>query len=163
MASDILLRAYPDLLFAWHRHSLLVTDRAGAIAGAGLPGLYERDVRLLSRHRLLVHGRPPRLDALSGVAWLIQAILGLWTYAPLHAVIIEPELPTWLPELTLRDLRVGDGRLSIAFRRRGERTDYRVLDREGPIRVLRQPPPQDLRTRPIERLRELVESLLPGH
>lgn len=67
MTSDILLRVYPDLLFAWHGHSLLVTDRAGAISGDGLQGLYEHDARLLSRHRLLVHGQQPRLDALSPV------------------------------------------------------------------------------------------------
>jgi hypothetical protein len=98
------------------------------------------------------------------VAWLIQAILGLWTYAPLHAVVIEPELLAWLPELTLRGLQVGDGRVAIQFKRdAGGTTDYRVLEREGHIHVLRQPPPEDRRARPLTRLRELVESLLPGH
>src|SRR5947208_2908181 len=66
MTSEILLRVYPDLLFAYHGHSLLVTDRQGNIA-SGLQGLYEHDVRLLSSWRLLVNGRPPRLDAISAV------------------------------------------------------------------------------------------------
>src|SRR5262249_29371864 len=60
---------------AYHERSLLITDRAGRVpgaahpadGGAGLEGLYERDLRLLSRHRLLLHGRPPRLDAHSAV------------------------------------------------------------------------------------------------
>lgn len=105
----------------------------------------------------------PQAWSASAVAWLMQSILGLWTYAPLGAVVIEPELPAWLPALTIRGLRVGDGRVSIQFKRDAAgTTEYRVIEREGAIRVLRQPPPEDQRTRPITRLRELVESLLPG-
>jgi glycogen debranching enzyme len=66
MTTELLLRVYPDHLFASRGRSLLITDRGGAIAG-GLQGLYEHDLRLLSRYRLLVHGRPPRLDASSAV------------------------------------------------------------------------------------------------
>ena len=61
-----LLRVFPNLVFAWHGRSLLVTNRAGAIT-EGVEGLYEHDLRLLSRLRLLVNGTPPRLDALSQV------------------------------------------------------------------------------------------------
>ena len=35
MADEILLRAFPDLMVASHRHSVLVTDRTGSI-GRGL-------------------------------------------------------------------------------------------------------------------------------
>src|SRR5215469_14452635 len=66
MANEILLEVYPNHCFASHGQSLLITDRAGAITG-GLDGLYEHDTRLLSRYRLLIHGRIPRLDALSSV------------------------------------------------------------------------------------------------
>lgn len=66
MTTELLLRVYPDHLFAYHGRSLLISDRSGVIAG-GLQGLYEHDLRLLSHYRLLVHGRPPRLDALSSV------------------------------------------------------------------------------------------------
>ena len=100
----------------------------------------------------------------SAVFWLVQAMLGLWTYAPLDVVIVEPELPAWLPQLTIRNLRIRDKRVSIQFRRQpGGKTDYRVLDREGRVHVLRQPPPEALAASPLTRLRELVESLLPGH
>jgi glycogen debranching enzyme len=106
----------------------------------------------------------PQAWSASAIAWLVQAMLGLWTYAPLHALVLEPELPVWLPRLVLRDLRVGDGRVSLEFERDdGGATDYRVLERSGSVRVLRQPPPEDVRARPLDRLRELVESLLPGH
>ena len=105
----------------------------------------------------------PQAWSASAVFWLVQAMLGLWAYAPLNAVIIEPELPEWLPRLTLRGLRVGKGRVSIQFKRQaGGKTDFRVLERDGPIRVLRQPPPE-APAGPVTRLRELVESILPGH
>jgi glycogen debranching enzyme len=106
----------------------------------------------------------PQAWSASAIVWLVQAMLGLWTYAPLGVVIVEPALPAWLPELTLRGLRVGRGSVSIQFRRTsGGGTDYRVLDKHGGIRVLRQPPPETLDVSPATRLRELVESLLPRH
>jgi glycogen debranching enzyme len=106
----------------------------------------------------------PQAWSASAIVWLIQAMLGLWTYAPLGVVIVEPELPAWLPELTLRGLRVGRGSLSIQFcRSAGGGTHYRVLEQQGGIRVLRQAPPETLDVGPATRLRELVESLLPGH
>src|SRR5438874_9857743 len=66
MTGEMLLRVYPDLLFAYHGRSLLITDRTGNI-GEGMEGLYVHDVRLLSRFRLLVNGQPPRCDAVSAV------------------------------------------------------------------------------------------------
>src|SRR5438128_10766859 len=64
--TEISLNVYPGLLFAYHDHSLLITDSTGNIA-EGLQGLYWHDTRLLSHYRLLVNGHPPRLDALSAV------------------------------------------------------------------------------------------------
>ena len=56
------------------------------------------------------------------------------------------------------------GRVSLHFKRQADgKTDYRVLEREGRVHVLRQPPPEAAQVGPGRRLRELVESLLPGH
>ena len=63
---EIALHVFPGELFIYDDRSLLVTDRDGNITG-GMCGLYEHDMRLLSCYRLLVHGEPPRLDALSAV------------------------------------------------------------------------------------------------
>lgn len=83
MHSEVLLGVYPDLRFAWHSRSLLATDRAGAVVGEGLQGLYEHDARLLSRWRLTVHQRVPRLVANSAVE----------TYASeaCHVAPLDPE------------------------------------------------------------------------
>jgi glycogen debranching enzyme len=106
----------------------------------------------------------PQAWSASAIFWLIQAMLGLWSYAPLNVLIIEPDLPVWLPELIIRDLRIKDARVSLHFKRRASgKTDYRILQREGRLHVLRQPPPDALHVSPARRLRELVESLLPGH
>ncbi len=98
----------------------------------------------------------------SAVIWLVQTMLGIWAYAPLNLLIVEPSLPPWLPELTLRDLQVGNGRVSIRFRReRNGKTDYRIVGRSGSkVRVLRQPPPDDLDATPFTRIRELAGSIL---
>jgi glycogen debranching enzyme len=105
----------------------------------------------------------PQAWSASAVVWLIQALLGLWSYAPLHALIVDPMLPDWLPELTLRDLQIGQARVSLRFfRDTSGQTDYQVLAREGTLHVLRQPPP-NAAVGAVTRLRELVESLLPGH
>src|SRR5687767_4748414 len=66
MTNEIALRVYPDLLFAYHKTSMLITDRAGAIED-GLQGLYDHDLRLISRYHMLVHGQAPRLDQISAV------------------------------------------------------------------------------------------------
>jgi glycogen debranching enzyme len=106
----------------------------------------------------------PQAWSASAIAWLIQAMLGLWTYAPLRTIIIDPELPEWLPELTLRDLRVADASISLQFQRDASgHTDYHVIEHEGRLHVLRQPSPQALNVGPGARLHDLVESLLPGH
>ncbi|HEV8191313.1 MAG TPA: glycogen debranching N-terminal domain-containing protein [Ktedonobacterales bacterium] len=105
----------------------------------------------------------PQAWSASAVMWLIQAMLGMWSYAPLQALIVDPALPDWLPELTLHELRVGQARVTLRFYRDGTgQTDYQVLAREGTLHVVRQPPP-NAPVGPVTRLRELVESLLPGH
>jgi glycogen debranching enzyme len=98
----------------------------------------------------------------SAVVWFLQAMLGLWSYAPLGLLLVDPDLPPWLPELTVRDLRVGKGRVSIRFRRqRDGTTDYKVLERHGGLRVVRQPPPDEVGIGPFTRVREAAGSFLP--
>jgi glycogen debranching enzyme len=100
----------------------------------------------------------------SSVFSLLQAMLGLFPYAPLKLLVIDPHLPDWLPEITLRDLRVGKARVTIRFRRRSDgRTTYRILDQQGTLHVVRQATPWSLTTGPAARLRDALASLLPAH
>jgi glycogen debranching enzyme len=100
----------------------------------------------------------------SSVFALLQALLGLYPYAPLKLLVIDPHLPDWLPEITLRDLRVGKAVTSIHFQRTADgRTKYRVLKKDGTLRVVRQATPWSLTTQPASRLWDALESLLPHH
>ena len=71
---------------------------------------------------------------------LVQSLLGLVPFAPLHLLLVDPVLPPWLPELTVRNLRVGDATVALRFwRDPDERSHYEVLEKTGELRVVRQP------------------------
>ena len=69
---------------------------------------------------------------------LVQIQLGIYPFAPLHAVaIVRPRLPPWLPELTIERLRVGTATIDLRFRRRSDGTaSWRVHRRRGALLVL---------------------------
>ncbi len=107
-------------------------------------------------------------DAQSPQAWsstalviAVQALLGLYPYAPLHLLLVDPHLPEWLPELCLERMRVGNARVTLTFWRdpRTGRTRYRVDELEGKLHVVRQPSPWSLTEGPLSRARDLLESL----
>lgn len=76
---------------------------------------------------------------------------------------MDPHLPEWLPELTLTHLRVGNARATIRFFRKTDGTsDYRVLDVDGPLRIVRQASPWSLTASFGERLKDLAGSAVPG-
>jgi len=57
----------------------------------------------------------------------LQAMLGLEPDAPAGVLRIDPALPAWLPDLTLRGLRVGAQVFDIAFQRTDAGTRHQVL------------------------------------
>jgi hypothetical protein len=70
---------------------------------------------------------------------LVQTLLGLRAHAPTRTLLLDPRLPEWLPELTLRRLRVGGARVDLQFRRgKDGATRFEVLDQHGRLRVVRQ-------------------------
>ena len=78
----------------------------------------------------------PQAWAAGSVFALVQAMLGLEPDAPAGVLRIDPVLPAWLPDLTLRGLRVGVQVFDIAFHRTGSGTDHQVL-RGDPAAVIR--------------------------
>lgn len=105
----------------------------------------------------------PQAWSASAVFCVIQSLLGLYPYAPLNLLLVDPHLPEWLPELTLRDLRVGQSRATIRFFRSASgATDYRVHEVIGHLHIVRQPSPWSLTASFGERLRDLVGSAVPG-
>lgn len=105
----------------------------------------------------------PQAWSASAVLCIVQAMLGLYPYAPLKLLVVDPHLPSWLPELTIRGLRVGEARATIRFFRTSDgSSSYRVEDVEGPLHVVRQPSPWSLTATTGERLVDALTSLLPG-
>ena len=104
----------------------------------------------------------PQAWSASAVFTLLQSLLGLYPYAPLDLLLVDPHLPEWLPEITLGGLRVGGAKLSIRFfRDKDGASDYEVLEKEGKLHVLRQPSPWSLTASWAERLKDALTSLLP--
>jgi hypothetical protein len=63
----------------------------------------------------------------------------------------------WLPDVTVRNLRVGQSRVSLRFRRdRSGGSRYEVLKKEGALRIVRQPPLDSLTVGLWERLGALI-------
>jgi glycogen debranching enzyme len=58
---------------------------------------------------------------------LLQAMLGIQPDAPNDRLYVDPDLPDWIPDLTLMDLRLGRRHLDIRFRRVGDKTEWDVV------------------------------------
>ncbi len=105
----------------------------------------------------------PQAWSASTIFYFVQAMLGLYPYAPLKILLVDPYLPSWLPEITLHDLQVGNAKVSIRFFRKEKgKSDYEILQKKGTLHVFRQPSPWSLTARFAERLKDALTSLLPG-
>ncbi|HXF37562.1 MAG TPA: amylo-alpha-1,6-glucosidase [Actinomycetota bacterium] len=68
---------------------------------------------------------------------MLQAMLGVSAMAHQNLLTVnKPHLPPWLNTVELRNMRVGDSRISLVFRREGEITSFSLLSREGDVRVV---------------------------
>lgn len=90
-------------------------------------------------------------------------MIGVYPYAPLKMLFVDPRLPEWLPELTLEHLQVGEAALKIHFYRKENGTsDYEIQDQRGTVHVVRQPSPWSLTAHFAERMKDILTSFLPG-
>lgn len=93
---------------------------------------------------------------------ILQALTGLYAYAPANALILDPHLPDWLPEITIEHLRVGKAVVSLKiFRATDGSSDYKVFDLQGTLHILRQPSPWSFTSGWGERIKDAITSLLP--
>jgi glycogen debranching enzyme len=88
----------------------------------------------------------PQAWSASAVVMLVQALLGIYPFAPAHVLaLVRPHLPEWLPAVTIRNIRVGDAMTSIRFERgRDGSTAFDVIDTSGQLFVVEMPPPQEV-------------------
>src|SRR5215510_1821177 len=69
----------------------------------------------------------PQAWAAGSVFMLTQALLGFQPDAPRNRLYVDPSLPYWLPDLTVRDLRIGKHKLDIRFWTEGDQTAFEVI------------------------------------
>ena len=122
-------------------------------------GGYDRDGR--AHPGAYPRANPSQLWNASAFALLVQVLLGIEAVAPYRLLFVDPDLPDWLPEVTLGGLRVGGATVSLRFRRRsGGGCRWEVLEKRGRLRILRQPPLDDLGVGWRGRLRALAAGAL---
>jgi glycogen debranching enzyme len=105
----------------------------------------------------------PQAWSASAPFTVMQALLGIYPYAPLNVLFVDPWLPEWLPEFSLEQMRVGQATISLRFtRNENGHTDYEVTELKGKLHVIRQPSPWSLTAGFGERVKDAIASLLPG-
>ena len=93
-----------------------------------LPELYTASERNESNFPVQYIGaNVPQAWAAGSVFMLTQALLGFLPDAPRNKLYVDPLLPAWLPDLTVRDLRIGAHKLDIRFWRQDGQTAFEVI------------------------------------
>lgn len=176
--------------FSYHRGSVWPVTNAAFVAGFSRYGLHEEMHRLakaffesaslFENHRLpevfgghaRTAGNPfpglytradwPQAWSASAPFTVMQALLGIYPYAPANVVFLDPHLPEWLPEVTVQRLQVGKAEVSLRFTREASgQTGFQIVDLRGTLHVIHQPSPWSLTSGWAERIRDAVDSLLP--
>jgi glycogen debranching enzyme len=118
------------------------------------------------RNELAHPGAYPRANrpqAWNQSVWplLVQSLLGIVPYAPLRLLIVDPLLPAWLPELIVRNLRVGNASVDLRFHRDEDgASHYDIIEKRGKLRIIRQPWLESLSATAFGRLADVAGSLL---
>ncbi len=159
-----------SILFGLRRYGF--DERAAALAGGlfDLGQLYELGrtpecVGGYARTEFPEPGAYPRANPLqlwnqSAYVMILQALLGIQPVAPLHTLVVDPVLPAWLPEVTIRHLRVGDARATIHFTRSEEGGAHaEIVELQGTLHLLHQPPIESLHATALDRLTAVLRSL----
>lgn len=103
----------------------------------------------------------PQLWNATAFPLIVQTILGLLPMAATRTLVIDPVLPAWIPELILRDLRVGDAKVTLrVWRDRDGTSKWEVLHQQGTLHVVRQPAPESVSATWMERTEGVLETIL---
>jgi glycogen debranching enzyme len=118
-----------------------ISEAASHFASYRLPELYAGVERQPGGFPVQYPGaNVPQAWAAGCVFHLLQALLGLEADAPRQRLYVQPELPKWLPEVTLHALSVGRAKVDLRFVREGdEKTRWEASVREGSIEVEERP------------------------
>ncbi|MGH7718989.1 MAG: glycogen debranching N-terminal domain-containing protein [Gemmatimonadaceae bacterium] len=103
----------------------------------------------------------PQLWNASAFPLLVHAILGFQPVAPLDLLVIDPVLPSWLPEVVVRDLKLAGATATLRFWRDDNGACHgEVLHKRGTLRLVKQPPLESLSAGAKDRFGALADSVL---
>ncbi len=78
----------------------------------------------------------PQAWAATAPFMLLQAMLGISAHAPSNSLTVDrPRLPDWLRSVETRGIRLGNSKVSLAFRQTGVSTAFSLLEQQGDVRV----------------------------
>jgi glycogen debranching enzyme len=163
-ASFILAFARYGLQGEMHRLAKAFFEAAAMFENSRLPEVFGGHARTTDAPFPGLYTRAdwPQAWSASAAFTALQALLGIYPYAPASVLFLDPRLPEWLPEITVNRLQIGNATTTIRFFRTADGgTDYQVMEQEGTLHILRQPSPWSVTTGWAERVRDAVESLLP--
>jgi glycogen debranching enzyme len=105
-----------------------ISDAASHFLSNQLPELYTAIERNEKSFPIQYLGaNVPQAWAAGSVFTLLHAILGTVPDGPHGKLHVDAELPEWLPDLTIQDIRVGRHQFDIRFWRDGDATQFKVL------------------------------------
>lgn len=143
-----LARAQFDLAQLYGEHRIPECVGGYARSESPTPGAYPR-------------ANTPQLWNATSVPLAIQVMLGLLPLAPFETLVIDPALPSWLPEVVVHDLRVGEARATLRFWREANgASKFDVLHKHGTLRVVRQPPPESIEAGLVPRAKAALETVV---
>jgi glycogen debranching enzyme len=116
-----------------------VSEAASHFVSHRLPELYGGLERRPGTFPVLYReANVPQAWAAGSVFHLLWATLGLRADAPRQRLYVDPDLPRWLPDVTLRGLRVGGARVDLRFWREDRGARWEVLALQGTLEVRQQ-------------------------
>jgi len=103
----------------------------------------------------------PQLWNATAFPLVVQTMLGLLPLAAAETLLLDPALPIWVPELILRDLRVGGAMVTLRFWRDDTgASKWEVLHKRGTLHIVRQPPLESVSATWTDRAGAVLESML---
>jgi glycogen debranching enzyme len=103
----------------------------------------------------------PQLWNASAFPLLVHTLLGLQPVAALDLLVIDPVLPTWLPEIVIHDVRLGGATATLRFWRDARGHSHgEVVRKTGTLRLVKQPPIESLTAGVRDRFAALADSVL---
>ncbi|HEY3161732.1 MAG TPA: glycogen debranching N-terminal domain-containing protein [Vicinamibacterales bacterium] len=143
-----LARSQFDLAELYAEHRIPECIGGYARSEAPTPGAYPR-------------ANTPQLWNATSFPLTIQVLLGLLPLAQFETLVLDPVLPSWLPEVIVHGVHVGQARATLRFWREADGSSkFEVLRKHGTLRVVRQPPPESVEAGLVPRAKAVVETVV---